>query len=46
MAGKPIVHAANALSNYIKAYKCGVSVESESTKALVEGIETVKIESG
>lgn len=39
MAGKPILYAVNAPNNYIKDYSCGISVEPESTEALIEGID-------
>ncbi len=39
MGGKPILYAVNAPNNYIEEYKCGVSVQPESTGALVDGIK-------
>ncbi len=41
MSGKPILYAVNAPNNYIKKYKCGISVEAESVEALRKGIEVL-----
>ena len=41
MSGKPILYAVNAHKNYIKKYKCGISVEAESVEALRKGIEVL-----
>jgi glycosyltransferase involved in cell wall biosynthesis len=38
MSGKPILYAVNAPNNYIKDYKCGISVEPENTNELIKGI--------
>ena len=38
MSGKPILYAVDAPNNYIKDFKCGVSVEPENVEALKAGI--------
>lgn len=39
MAGKPILYAVNAPNNYIRDYNCGITVDTESTEALIDGIK-------
>ncbi len=39
MSGKPILYAVEAPNNFIKDYKCGVSVKAEDIDALADGLE-------
>ncbi len=38
MSGKPILYAVDAPNNFIKKYKCGISVRAEDIGALAKGI--------
>lgn len=38
MAGRPVLYAVNAPNNYIKKYRCGVSVPPRDSAALAQGI--------
>lgn len=38
MSGRPILYAVDAPNNYIRQFRCGVSVTSGSARALAEGI--------
>ena len=41
MSGKPILYAVDAPNNFVEDYHCGVSVEAESSEALMQGIRTL-----
>ena len=41
MSGKPILYAVDAPNNFVEDYHCGVSVEAESSEALMRGIRTL-----
>lgn len=38
MGGKPILYAVKGPNNYIEEYNCGITVQSEDTGALIDGI--------
>lgn len=40
MGGKPILYAVNAPNNYIRKFRCGISVQAENAESLRKGIQT------
>lgn len=41
MSGKPILYAVDAPNNFIRDYRCGVSVKAEDADALAEGMKQI-----